>query len=489
MFPADVLPVILQFLDPETQYLVARCVSRGWYHAVVDSAPTTNSHPVLYMTLRHRRGDASFHLDMKGRTSCTRRIRRGGNNNHDEEEEEESKQPAKRQRRTRGHLPEPRMDICTTGTSSTVARDGGDKILRFQAKEMATTFAQSSQKYSRNSAVLGQLSSIMMDGGCNQAVDEEELLTLDFPSLKGPAIHPSTTTSVGMKNKLKRINLSLLKGLKQVSVRGCSNLTDLAVSPNLIALDAHGCSQLKRLLIPNIILHQSPGRDRDTDNQDGSLIRSHDDDSKCSAVAVCHLQFLNLNGCRSLDTIGGPTWKTRDGQLLATPLAYNLRQVDLSSCTKLSTEFVGNLLQATRCLESIALRYVATNVMLQGLANSQSASLRLVDVAFSHGVSDDGINPLVANAVHLERLNLRGCRNVSSQCYNDTPIRLQQRRRQDGSTTSSKSGFAEGLSTTNTATSGSRKGDNLFALMPSYEHAKTRPTSSITKEKQKDGGS
>lgn len=51
-----------------------------------------------------------------------------------------------------------------------------------------------------------------------------------------------------------------------------------------------------------------------------------------------------------------------------------------------------------------------------------SGTLRLVDIAFSVRVSGGPIGQLAINVIKLERLNMRGSKNVAASCYNRISI-------------------------------------------------------------------
>lgn len=190
---------------------------------------------------------------------------------------------------------------------------------------------------------------------------------------------------------ISKANLSMVKSLKQVSSKGSSCLTDLSISGNVLGLDVSGSSRLKKLIVTSMELGSE-----------------------------CKLQSLNLNGCRSLQTIDGPAWSK---------FSNNLQEVDLSLCTQFCRQEMAKLLQASNNLRNLSLRYVATDDILIALSNSKSAmkSLTLLDVAFSQDVTDRGVTALLEKAVHLKHLNLRACGNVSPQLYSDTPIQLRNR--------------------------------------------------------------
>ena len=193
---------------------------------------------------------------------------------------------------------------------------------------------------------------------------------------------------------LEVLNISELHHLQRLSVRGCSFLRRLYLPPNLVALDASGCTNLRHLSMPRGV------------GSDG-------------------LEALNLNGCRSLEM--------QEGNELfgpGTELALrNAKEVDLSAVSTRAAPAIARALGVTTCLETLSLRYVATDHMLMALSQSISAreSLRLIDVAFSTEVTDTAVDALVQGASKLERFNLRGCKKVSVECYNKVPVLLLKR--------------------------------------------------------------
>ena len=103
-----------------------------------------------------------------------------------------------------------------------------------------------------------------------------------------------------------------------------------------------------------------------------------------------------------------------------------------------------------------SLRYCASDGILLALVDSESAcsgKLRLVDIAFSTKVTDASVKALVRNAPSLERINMRGCKGISGESYNNIPIYLERRRR-------GETDPEEALETD--ASFSTRKGDNLF---------------------------
>jgi hypothetical protein len=90
------------------------------------------------------------------------------------------------------------------------------------------------------------------------------------------------------------------------------------------------------------------------------------------------------------------------------------------------------VMEHAEALRSISLRYIATDDILVALAASKAAlSLQLVDISFSHDVTDGSVECLVNRAIRLERCNLRGNKSISGDCYNQVPIHLSRRNGSD----------------------------------------------------------
>lgn len=237
-----------------------------------------------------------------------------------------------------------------------------------------------------------------------------------------------------LRSSLEELDVSYLHHLKQLSVRGCGNLQFLNLNPSLRTLDAGGCSNLIGIDFPR--------------------------------GASGFLSALDLGGCRNLRYNKGKGADHHRLTLRPSLLGPNT-VVALSNITNLDMSHVckRDALDKTCCdalrlskrLESFSLRYGATDDVLIALAESESArsgKLRLVDVAFSKDITDKAVEALAKNASSLERLNLRGCKKVSSSCYNHVPVYLERRRRREG----------EGkiLEEDESYRSCTRKGDNLF---------------------------
>ena len=233
-----------------------------------------------------------------------------------------------------------------------------------------------------------------------------------------------------LRNSLEHLDVSALHYLEQLSLRGCGNLKSLNLPPSLQTLDAGGCSKLERIDFPR-----------------GS--------KSC-------LTALDIGGCRSLRENKRGTYNRSLPGLLGpntgTALT-NIVNLDMSHVCKGNAldQVFCDALHRTSCLETFSLRYGATDDVLVALAESESArsgKLRLVDIAFSTNISDESVETLARKSPSLERLNLRGCKKVSSSCYNHIPVYLERRRRrvEDGKMLELDESFR----------SCSRKGDNLF---------------------------
>ena len=262
--------------------------------------------------------------------------------------------------------------------------------------------------------------------------------------LLGQPEQPTRLARVAAKRMLIQVDLSSLQHLQRCSFSGCSVLKRLRIPGSLKALDVSGCTLLQDL------------------HAEG-----------------CHLDALNLNGCRSLSHIRLLT-KTDESppssitsfshaesrlspfSMQTEPRFYisvtNAKEIDLSSTTQLPILLVAQALAITTRLELISLRYVAQDSWLDALAQSTSAqqSLHRIDLSFSSAITDKSVLALVKSATHLERVNLRGCQGISVACYNQVPLLLR------GSLKDCKSETTED---TLSSSSLKRKGDNIFHLL------------------------
>jgi hypothetical protein len=135
-----------------------------------------------------------------------------------------------------------------------------------------------------------------------------------------------------------------------------------------------------------------------------------------------------------------------------------MKDLEMSSTNMLPKEVLADALSGACCLQTLSLRYVATDDVLRALAGSVAAkeSLRLVDISFSSNVTDQSCEDLVNAAPHLERLNLRACSSISASCYNTVPVELQQRK------TRTDDSEQKLFSISKIPAFHNRKGDNIF---------------------------
>jgi hypothetical protein len=206
-----------------------------------------------------------------------------------------------------------------------------------------------------------------------------------------------------MRRVLRVADLSALRWLRSLSVKGCTHLDTLLLPPSLTALDASTSSLKAAAFVAG------------------------------GARALGGLEVLNLGNCREI-TARATTWTPTLGfEWGRHPLLSALsacREIDLSWCHSLPTAAVSEGLAAAACLVSASLRSVASDEVLIALGASgaaRSGRLSLVDCAFSKQLSDAGVAALTRQARGLVRLNLRGCSKVSTECYNQTPIVLLAR--------------------------------------------------------------
>jgi hypothetical protein len=244
-----------------------------------------------------------------------------------------------------------------------------------------------------------------------------------------------------MQKHLCLANLCGLQALKALSVRGCGSLITLLLPVSIDSLDASGSSCLK-------IVAYAAGKGDDR----------------------APLKVLNLTGCRVLQH-SLPWAMASNALLLGRPAALtHCHELVLSDCARLSEQHhLCTTLRECRHLVAVALRRVASDVVLIALAESEAArsgALKLADCSFSSDIlSDVGVEALVTASQGLEQLNLRGCPGVSAACYNQTPITLlarsQQAKTADGGPGASS---ISGASTSSSTSSPQkyRKGDNLF---------------------------
>mmetsp|Transcript_1266 Transcript_1266/g.2326 ORF Transcript_1266/g.2326 Transcript_1266/m.2326 type:complete len:426 (-) Transcript_1266:266-1543(-) len=402
--PIEILLAICRYLDVSACFK-SRLVSRKWRRLAARGC--------ISLTVSNRAFDRiTFEESVIGSISLIGSL-------HECSSEEASK-PRKR---TRGHLPEPAVLVRNDALLSVLSR-----FTRFENRPQHDQvdgvptklrgFAARIECDNRSPFVALDLKTSKFHGGqrlCTNVITGEILDTI-----------------IGRPRPIVRVlevlNISELCHLQRLSVRGCSFLRQLFLPPNLVAFDASGCTYLRRLYMPRGV--------------------------------GCHgLEALNLNGCRSLEV--------QEGNELfgpGTELALrNANEVDLSAVSTRAALAIARALGVTTCLETVSLRYVATDHMLMALSQSTSAreSLRFIDVAFSSEVTDTALGALVQSASKLERFNLRGCKKVSVECYNKLPVLLKNR----------MSGTVDGQSSSDRK---ARKGDNIFFFIAAHGLLKER---------------
>ncbi|KAL7441230.1 hypothetical protein ACHAXM_007732 [Skeletonema potamos] len=234
-----------------------------------------------------------------------------------------------------------------------------------------------------------------------------------------------------LRSSITHLDVSCLKHLKILSVAGCGNLKTMILPSSIQSINAKGCSELLRIGFPS--------------GCDGSLLS------------------FDLNGCRKLRRYKHNLCKANQLNCLfasnTTQVFRNVTHLDMSQLPKegtLDEEFCIGL-RSTVSLQMFSLRYCASNAIIMALAESESAcsgQLRLVDIAFSTMVTDASVKLLVRNSPALERINMRGCKGISGECYNNIPVYLERRRGGDAA-------LGKALEMDESFPS-SRKGDNLF---------------------------
>jgi hypothetical protein len=290
-----------------------------------------------------------------------------------------------------------------------------------------------------------------------------------------------TSSRINAKKMLQVVDLTCLRHLERLSIKGCSKLKVLRVPSSLVALDASACTELRE-----IGFNFGDNDDNNIDNGIGSSGGNIEEESRTQSAYAHVLKALNLNGCRSLSK----------ATFFSQGFLANVEELDLTSVTNLPRDLIERGLRTARCLKNVSLRYMATDAMLHamttaatvGNSNSSSTvssavrsdttsspssthamfdsadgsacahSLMLVDLAFSH-VTDGAVEELVKKSNRLERCNLRGCKGISGACYNQVPMYLSSRQNMEGE--DGEFAIDYGSDEGNTQKR-KRKGDNIF---------------------------
>jgi hypothetical protein len=371
--PIDVLPLIFSYVDANT-CLRCKFVNRRWRRVAGKGCVflhvkygTTNMNVIGSVTLVASR-EAESDIET---TDIARK-------------------------RTRGHLPEPsvlpvgeRQDSQIT-IQSHIARENkhGPGVLLDGESKKHDGFAFRLELNEQTKFTSLDLALSTFQRASRACSGQKRINGVPHP---GPLRDVIEETSRKLNKAVEDLSLAGLRHLQRLSVRGCSSLRSLHLPPSLVALDASGCTSLRHISVPNEV----------------------------------ELVAVNLNGCRSLEPRG-------EGALFGPSTEHAMRrvqQVDMSGVNPSCSSAIADALRFTTCLEILSLRYVATDDILLALAESESArtSLRLLDVAFSTELTDVAVETLVQSAPNLERFNLRGCKKVSVECYNKTPVLLMNR--------------------------------------------------------------
>lgn len=304
--------------------------------------------------------------------------------------------------------------------------------IQHSQSSMAKDVISSKKKKRIQTAIISQFQNIIYEKNIMQKI---YVTNLDLSNSKwGYYINGSLMKG---KNSLQVLDLSGLNLLERLSVKGCSKLRTLRVPNSLQALDASACTSLVEI---------------DMINQN-----YFEDLEQCNSTndSYSRLQSLNLNGCRSLTK----------AKCMSDGCLQYVKELDLTSVNKIPESILEMGLRKACNLESVSMRYIATDNLINAISSTlhannrpqdnQNVSLKLIDLSFSL-VSDQSVKLLVNTCKFLERCNLRGCRNASAECYNQTPIFLKQR------LDSGNAYLVYSLDNENSDGRKRRKGDNIF---------------------------
>jgi len=416
--PNDALVIIFRYLIP-TESICCRGVCRKWCNLA--GSGTVQIQVKRCSNNRQQNTENKHQEDIIGSVTLFGRVMK-------KKEVDDSSEQGITSQRTRGHLPPPAsqtaQDMNETATAALIFVCDRTKALNAGMIVRAMTTKQP----------------------CNAAIQIEDSLQYPFVAIdlssssskfqygiSGNHVHAICKEKKirSLRNAIIRLDVSCLRQLKVLSVAGCGNLKSLLLPPSLQSVDAKGCSEVLRISFPN--------------GCDGSL------------------QSFDLNGCRKLRRYKHNISNINNEAkcLFAadiTDVFRNISHLDLSQLPKegtLDEEFCTGI-RSTVSLEMFSLRYCASDAIIVALAESESAcggKLRLVDIAFSMKVTDVSVKLLVRNAPALERINMRGCKGISGECYNNIPIYLERQRR-------GETDPGEALEID--ASFSTRKGDNLF---------------------------
>jgi hypothetical protein len=402
--PEEALAMIFEHLDA-AETLSVRRVCHDWRrrligcaHLVFKSVHGGSQDPLRSVTLKGMKASTAVKDGKIPNTSLRRIVKR-----------------------TRGHLPEPNVLPDAPGSifekplefRSTGARSGAMRIEDPESHWQCLDLSQSSCHIFR--------------------LRTERLIQAHGTSITA---HRRFEQTPLLKQVLCEVDLSGIRRLERLSVRGCGNLQILQLPPSLEALDAFGCTRLVRIALP---------------------FGQH-----------ARLQALNLSGCRSLKAYDntGHLFGSSTGEVMRF-----IQELDMSSTNSLGEAVMADAVRAASKLRSVSLRYVATDEIIIALAaggDSSGETLRLIDASFSSRLTDRSVEILVNAASKLERFNLRACGSVSSACYNGVPLEIEDRKNRSCANRGPFSVLG------GTKTHLKRKGDNIFFFAGGEKSAKAR---------------
>lgn len=394
--PEEALSIIFEYLDA-AETLSSRRVCHDWRrrligcaHLVFKSVPE-GSNPMRSVTLKGTKASSTAKDDKNSNTSRRRVVKR-----------------------TRGHLAEPN-----------VLTDAPDSILE-KPLEFRSTGARGGAMRIEDSESHWQCLDLSQSSCHIFGLRMERQMQIQVTSISA---HRRFEQTPLLKRVLCEVDLSGIRRLERLSVRGCGNLQMLHLPPSLEALDASGCTRLVRIALP---------------------FGQH-----------ARLQALNISGCRSLKAYDNT------GLLFGSATGEAMRfieELDMSSTNSLGEAVVADAVRGASKLRSLSLRYIATDEIIIALAagGDSGETLHLIDASFSSRLTDRSVEILVNAASKLERFNLRACGSVSSACYNGVPLELEDRKNRSRA----NSGPFSVLGSTKTHLK--RKGDNIFAFASNW---------------------
>lgn len=417
--PDETIATIFAFLNPFECWSCRR-VTTSWRGQLVGCAAISWSVPCS--THASSNNTTIEGVLLKVHRSYTDDDSCSGNDHHDDaSHSHEASSPPRQHRtsnlsvsptRTKGQLSEPR--VCSSNSHNL-----SEERVEFGAKGKIVAFRMDRSKNRTLSGIPWDTLDLAISS-CLMT----RLITMQ-PLPNTASVPSRKRTRPLFKRIVSLADLSGVEHLRWLSLRGCNHLQELYLPPGLEGLDVSSCSSLTKVVFP---LSQKK-----------------------------KFKALNLRGCRSLEPQGG----TRLFGSATPDVMRHIKELDMSSCKRLDTIAIADAIRMTLALESLSLRYVATNTIIPALAESEASktTLRFLDVSFSEDLGDAACEALVNSAIHLERLNLRACKNVSAALYNTIPIWLQNRSNDDSVSTP----FTCNTSMTSSSSQTSRrKGDVMF---------------------------